>query len=193
MINPKAARALIGSLLLCGASLASATPTTWQLSGVTFDDGSSASGTLRYDAALDTVLSYSIAVQDGALPAFTYTPANSANTCPHIANGNNAATGCNTNDAANELFLGAGDGARFLSFYLSAALGDGVGAVSLITSGNTQSYEIDSDSDYRIVTAGSLNSVADAASVPEPGSLALLGIAFASLFGASRVRAQRKQ
>lgn len=193
MTYPNAARALAGSLLLCAATFASATPMTWQLSGVTFNDGSSASGTLSYDAGSDTLLSYSISVQDGALPAFTYSAANSANSCPKIAGGNDPSSGCNTNDAANELFLGSSDGYRSLALYLSSSLTGAGGNVALVTSGNFQSYEIDSDYDYRIVSAGSLASVADAASVPEPASLALMGVAFAGMAGAARLRRQRKQ
>jgi hypothetical protein len=192
MKYPKPIRAAVASTLLCGASLACATPMTWQLSGVQFDDQTSASGTLRYDAGTDTLLSYSITVEGGALPAFTYSEATASNTCMRIAGGNNQSGGCNTNDAPNELYLGSSDGSQFLELYLSAALTDAGDPVPLLTSGQFQSYEIDSNYDYRTVSAGRLVSVADAADVPEPGSLALMGIAMTGMFGAARRRKQRK-
>src|SRR5437763_11043583 len=175
MKYPKSTRAAIASALLCGASLACAVPVTWQLSNVTFDDQTSASGSFNYDAGSDTLLSYSITVQAGALPAFTYTQASAANTCAMIARGNvQSAGGCNTNDAANELYLGATDGSQFLELYLSKALTDAGGTVSLLTSGNTPSYEIALTDDYyyRTVATGSVTTVSQAASVPEPGALA---------------------
>lgn len=185
-------RAALGAVLLCGAALAGATPLTWQLSGVTFDDGTTATGTFSYDAATDMLLSYSIAVQDGTLPAFTYTAANAANSCAKVAGGNDLRTGCNTNDQANEIFLGASDGSHALSLYLASALGANGGNVALLTAGNYQSYEIDPAYDYRIVTAGSLASV-QAAAVPEPASIALVGIAMTGMFGAARMQRRRKQ
>lgn len=196
MKTPNTLRAALGAVLLSGAALAGATPLTWQLSGVAFDDGTTATGTLTYDAATDMLLSYSIAVQGGALPAFTYTAASAANSCARVAGGNDPRTGCNTNDRANEIFLGASDGSQFLSLYLASALGAGGGNVALVTSGNYQSYEIDPAYDFRAVTAGSLASVQAAADVPEPASIALLGIAAAGMFGAAgmqKQRARRKQ
>jgi ABC-type Fe3+-siderophore transport system permease subunit len=76
---------------------------------------------------------------------------------------------------------------------LASALTDAGGTVSLLTSGNYQSYEIaPNDYNFRLISAGSLASVADA-NVPEPASLALMGIALSSMFGAKRLRKQRKQ
>lgn len=185
MNYPNTIRAAIAGVLLCGASLACAAPVTWQLSGVTFDDGTSASGSFSYDAGTDTVLSYSISVNQGTLPAFTYTGSSASNTCLHIATGNGV---CNTNDAPNELYLGAGDGSQFLELYLASALTDAGGSVAVMASDPFQSYEMAPDDyDYRLVTGGSVSSV------PEPASLALMGIAFTGMVGAARRRKHGKQ
>lgn len=196
MKYPKAIRTAIATALLCGASLAGASPVTWQLSGVTFEDGASASGSFSYDAATDTVLAYSISVGKGAQPgfaafsAFTYTASSAMNTCLQIATGYRK---CNTNDAANQLYLGSNDGSQFLQLYLQSALTGAGGTVQLLTSGNPQSYETAFTDDYyfRVLTGGSVTTVAEQANVPEPASLALISIAFTGMWGALRRRAQR--
>src|SRR5579871_3313952 len=65
-------RTAVLGLLVGGASLAHASTQTWTFSSVAFDDGTILSGSFSYDAAVDNVLSYSISVQSGSLPAFTY-------------------------------------------------------------------------------------------------------------------------
>ena len=58
-------------VFLCTPSIASADEITWTLSGVTFDDGAKATGSLVFDASTNTVLSASI-VTTGC-PTCTFT------------------------------------------------------------------------------------------------------------------------
>jgi hypothetical protein len=58
-------------VFLCTASIASADPITWTLSGVTFTDGTKATGSFIFNATTDTVLSASI-VTTGC-PTCTFT------------------------------------------------------------------------------------------------------------------------
>lgn len=89
-----------------------------------------------------------------AFQAFTCTGSSAGNTCPQIAQGYKT---CNTNDAANELYLGASDGSQFLQLYFALPLTDAGGMVSLQTSGNT-SYEAAYNGDYSflVVQGGSV-------------------------------------
>ncbi|HSY26343.1 MAG TPA: hypothetical protein VK832_02485, partial [Burkholderiaceae bacterium] len=66
-MNMKLMRLSVGILLLCGATMALAGPTDWRLSGVTFDDGTTMSGSFVYDASTDTLDSYSLSVNSGTL------------------------------------------------------------------------------------------------------------------------------
>ena len=65
-------------LALIGSCLASGSPISWTLSGVTFNDGGSASGSFLYDANTDMFTNWNVSVTAGsALGAFSYTPADS--------------------------------------------------------------------------------------------------------------------
>jgi uncharacterized repeat protein (TIGR01451 family) len=63
--------------LVVSASAASAQTHTWNLSGVQFGDGTSATGWISYDQGTNTVLNWFVAVQAGTLTARTYYPGNS--------------------------------------------------------------------------------------------------------------------
>jgi hypothetical protein len=61
-------------VLFCVPSIASADGITWDLSGVTFDDGGTASGSFVYDAAANTYSSINIITTSGTtLAGATYT------------------------------------------------------------------------------------------------------------------------
>lgn len=73
------ALALFASFVFCCA--ANAYPVTWTLSGVTFDDGGTATGYFVYDADIDTLSTFSVSVAGGAtttFPPFTYDNASSS-------------------------------------------------------------------------------------------------------------------
>ena len=64
----------VTTLLTAVAFAASATPLTWTLTGVTFVDGSTASGTFTFDADTNTYSSIDVMTTGGtAYPAETYT------------------------------------------------------------------------------------------------------------------------
>ena len=67
-------------VLLCVPSIAAATGITWTLSGVTFDDGGTATGFFVFDATTATVLSADIVTSGGTLPGSTYTGMNLGST-----------------------------------------------------------------------------------------------------------------
>jgi hypothetical protein len=66
--------ALVLFVLFCVPSIASADGITWTLSGVTFDDGGTASGSFVYDALTNTYSSIDITTTLGStFPGATYT------------------------------------------------------------------------------------------------------------------------
>jgi len=153
--------------------LAHATPITYQLDGVTFSDGTTASGSVTFDAVTHQSSAFSISTMDGLLTAFTY----------------------DKSDAG--LFYGGGAGQN--NFVIITTNGRRVFNFSFLTpftdAGGTQAiniastYECYNCNPYRRVTGGSLTS--EAAVVPEPTTVALIGL---GLFGvaASRRKAAKK-
>ncbi len=74
--------AVLGSLsalaLVAAAASANASTTFWSLSGVTFDDGATASGTFTFDTVTGLVTAAHITTTDGLLTGYTYDASNSA-------------------------------------------------------------------------------------------------------------------
>src|SRR5262245_41990724 len=69
------------------ASLATAQTNTWNLVGVTFNDGTSVSGFITYDFGGNTITDWSISVQAGpGFTALTYDPGNSNSFTQNLGN-----------------------------------------------------------------------------------------------------------
>jgi hypothetical protein len=159
---------VVAGLLLLGASLpALASPITWNLTGVTFDDGTTATGSILFDAATQSSSSFNVSTADGFLPAYTYTAGNSG-----LYSGGGF--------GAENFILFINDGTRYFNFSLTSALTDAGGTVALIPG---QSYECFNCNPFRLVVAGALTAQAapPVGDVPEPGSLALVAPALGLL------------
>src|SRR5271167_3686441 len=73
--------ALLFCATIMGAGHVSAAPVTWTLTGVTFSDGGTATGTFTWNADTQTIGAYSITVTGGnttTFPTFTYDNADSS-------------------------------------------------------------------------------------------------------------------
>jgi PEP-CTERM motif len=177
-------------VFLCAPSITSADPITWTLSGVTFDDGGTASGSFVFDATTSTLSSISIVTTAGTTSPRPGTPF-----------GGTAYTGVNT---------GAPSGFPPLSFDIAVVpdvtidltgsmvldlelpmpgLTDSGGTVSLLAM--TAAEDICSNSDCSVVddspfrfAAGEL--VSPVATTPEPSAFLLLGMGLVCLAGVAK-------
>jgi hypothetical protein len=170
------------ALIIVGVMVPTATadPITWTLSGVTFSDGATASGSFVYNADTDTVSSVEITTTSGAL----FSGATYSGVDPGF--GPSALQIVLVTNPSLADFTGTG--ALVLSFMSGSGLTDLGGTVALgggealcnnlgCTSGTLE----------RPITGGDAIS-SSLVATPEPGSLFLLGIGMFSLIGMKRNR-----
>ena len=157
----------VGLVLFLAAGQASAN-IIYTFSGVTFSDGGTLTGTFTTNDAINALLDYNITTSAGAGIGFTYTPAtagSSSTSLPFI------------------LVLSTAT----LDNILEVTFNGGLTALGApITIGTFDSFEQAgiTNTVKREITAGS----AIVATVPEPGTIGLLGIAVLGLLAARRRR-----
>jgi hypothetical protein len=174
-VSPQFFSKLILGVALCTGFLAAhATPITYTLSGVTFDDGTLATGSFIYDADTRQSLAFDITTTAGLLSSYNWSKANS---------GLYAGAGAGANNFALLSFTGQ----RLFNFSFLDPFTN-AGGVNLINIAST--YECANCNPYRRVTAGSVTSL-QAGAIPEPGTLALMLPAFAAMAFAARRRKER--
>jgi PEP-CTERM motif len=126
----------------------------FSLSGVTFDDGGTATGTFTTNDALNSLVSYDITTSGGTLAGFEYTPLTSISTPTSLP---------------SILVVETASLDHILELTFSGLTAAG----SPLTLGDNISFEQDPSGAHRLVTAGEVV----AAAVPEPSSLLLGGLA----------------
>jgi hypothetical protein len=181
-------RSLITALVLfvafCVPSIASADGITWNLTGVTFDDGGTASGSFNYNAVTNTFSSIDITTTVGsAFGGATYTTLSGA------------FPGSST---STSLFLGASSGSftglpLFLLLFDAPLINSGGTVTDPLTTGldfgggegTCDNADCSSSTEARFITGGAATSTVVA---PEPSALSLLGVGLAALLAGAVIR-----
>src|SRR5262249_10560937 len=140
-------------------------PIVWQLFGVTFSDGATASGTFTYDASSDLYSAWNITVTPGILTAYNYRPG--------IDSG---FVGIHPAGQVDFVAFPPATPGRYVRLTFASALTN-AGGIDLLRTNNS-GYECNNCTTFRYITGGQV------ASVPEPSTLALVFAAFvlAALF-----------
>lgn len=150
--------AIIAASLTLGSALpAHAGLMTWTLSGVTFSDGTVATGSIVMDPAARTLSTFSVSTFDGILSRKTYDNSNSG-------------LYFGSPFGPNSFMLFDSGAQRYFNFSFVNALNPLGGDFALNIA---NSYECGNCSPYRRVTSGSLTTL-EAADIPEPATTALL-------------------
>ncbi len=161
-------------VLLCVPSFALADGITWNLSGVTFDDGGAASGSFVYDAPTNTFSAIDITTTPGsAFAGATYTALSGA--FGSSSTGMLLGSSGDLTDTAL-LFLMFGDDLTNLG-----------GTVSLIGigEGTCDNSDCSDNTEVRSITAGS---VVGAVATPEPSTFLLVGMGLVALLAGATIR-----
>jgi hypothetical protein len=154
-------------------SAAHASVVTWKLQGVTFDDGTVATGTFNYDQAANDYSDWDVAVANATfMPAYRYLPG--------VDSG---FLGIHSDLMVDFVAFPPATRGRFVRFSFTGALTDAGGSVALAT--QRASFECDNCDTFRYIVAGAVSTT----DVPEPASLALLGLSLAALGAARRRKA----
>jgi hypothetical protein len=160
---------VMGIALLAASTAAQATPINYTLSGVTFTDGTSATGSFYFDAVTHLSSSYSISTTAGVLSAFTFDKSDSG-----LYYGGGA--------GPNNFTIITTDGRRVFNFSFLTPFTD-AGGNNVINISST--YECNNCGTFRRVNAGFVTSNA----VPEPATSALM---FSAVGALAFMRRRRK-
>ncbi len=145
-----------------------AQPIVWQLVGLTFSDGATASGTFAYDAASGLYDAWNISVTPGIFTAYDYQPG--------VDNG---FLGVHSASQVDFVAFPASTSGRYMRLAFVSPL-TSAGQTDLLRTDNS-GYECNNCTIHRDISGG------DVTSVPEPANLALASVALA-LAGVAWVR-----
>jgi len=130
---------------------------TWNLVGVTFDDGATASGSFDYDADTDTYSAWDIDVTPGILSAYNYLPG--------VDSG---FVGIHSAGQVDFVAFPPNTSGRYIRLVFDGALSNAGGTLDLLTA--NESWECGNCNPMRFIREGQVSSQ----QVPEPATIVLL-------------------